>query len=98
MRSHSYINSAKKILEQYKGEMPLAAWLKTYFSANKKYGSKDRKQIAHLCYSFYRLGHAFQHLNIEERLLMSVFLASDTPSFILSELRPEWNEQIERSP
>lgn len=98
MRSYSYINSAKSILEQYKGEMPLAAWLKSYFAANKKYGSKDRKQIAHLCYSYYRLGHAFKHHSIEERLLLGVFLSSQNPVFVLQELRPEWNEQIQRSP
>jgi 16S rRNA (cytosine967-C5)-methyltransferase len=98
MRSHSYINSAKNILEQYKGEMPLAAWLKNYFAAHKKYGSKDRKQIAHLCYSFYRLGHAFESYPIEERLLVGVFLSSQTPVFVLKELKPEWNELIELTP
>jgi 16S rRNA (cytosine967-C5)-methyltransferase len=98
MRSHSYINSAKIILEQYKGEMPLAVWLKSYFAAHKKYGSKDRKQIAHLCYSYYRLGHAFKEYDIEERLLIGVFLCSQNPVFVLQELRPAWNELIQLSP
>lgn len=98
MRSHSYINSAKAILEQYKGEMPLAAWLKAYFASHKKYGSKDRKQISHLCYSYYRLGHAFASHAIEERLLLGVFLSSQNPVFVLQELRPEWNEVIQLSP
>ena len=78
--------------------MPLAAWLKTYFAAHKKYGSKDRKQITHLCYSYYRLGHAFASYEIDERLLLGVFLTSQSPAFVLQELRPEWNTIIQLSP
>jgi len=98
MRSYSYINSAKNILEQYNGDIPLAAWLKSYFAAHKKYGSKDRKQISHLCYSFYRLGHAFTSYDIEERLLLGVFLSSQSSVFVLQELKPEWNGMIQLSP
>jgi 16S rRNA (cytosine967-C5)-methyltransferase len=98
MRSHSYLNSAKVILEQYKGDIPLAAWLKTYFAANKRFGSKDRKQVANLCYSYYRLGNAFKNKEIEERLLLGLFLSSQVSSFVLQEQKPEWNAIIERSP
>lgn len=91
MRSHSYINTAKNIIELYNGIAPLSIWLKQFFKENKKYGSKDRKEIAHYCYSFYRLGNAFKELPIDERILTGVFLSSTTESFILQELRPEWN-------
>ena len=74
--------------------MPLAAWLKQFFLKEKKYGSKDRKQISHLVYCFYRLGHAYQHLDIEERLLLGIFLCSSSEQFILRQLRHEWNEKI----
>jgi 16S rRNA (cytosine967-C5)-methyltransferase len=92
-RFHSYINSAKDILSIYKGEEPLSSFLKKYFSANKKYGSKDRKQIAHLCYCFFRLGKAIMNMSMEEKLLMSEFLCADKPSEILASLKPEWNEK-----
>lgn len=48
--------------------MPLKHYLQQYFSQHKKHGSKDRKQISHLCYSYYRLGHALKELSVEERL------------------------------
>jgi len=92
-RYHSYINSAKEILNAYRGEEPLSSFLKKYFSQNKKYGSKDRKQVSHLCYCFFRLGKVIMNISMEEKLLISVFLCSDKPSEILASLKPEWNEK-----
>src|SRR5215207_9881052 len=94
MRSHSYVNTAWSILGTYDGSMPFAIWLKKFFRANKKFGSRDRKLIAHLCYSYYRLGNAFSLHTIEERILIGVFLTSTIPHAVLEELRPEWNEHI----
>ena len=93
MRIHSYLRSATQILSEYNGDQPFAAWLKGYFSANKKFGSKDRRHVSHLCYSFFRLGQAFQHLPVEERILTAIFLTADTDSDYLKELKPEWNER-----
>jgi 16S rRNA (cytosine967-C5)-methyltransferase len=94
MRSHSYINSAKTILQNYDGTLPFAAWIKQFFKAQKKYGSKDRREITHLCYSYFRLGNAFEMEPVEERMLLGVFLSSSESSFILSELKPDWNQEI----
>lgn len=94
MRSHSYINSARKIIAEYDGSAPLSSWLKQFFKSDKKFGSKDRKQISHLCYCYYRLGNAFQHLNAEERILTATFLCSTEPNKVLEELKPDWNEKV----
>lgn len=96
MRSHSYINSAKTILQDYDGRLPFAAWIKQFFKAHKKYGSKDRREITHLCYSYFRLGTAFETEPVEERMLLGVFLSSLENSFVLNELKPEWNKEIHR--
>jgi 16S rRNA (cytosine967-C5)-methyltransferase len=45
---------ANKLLAAYHGEEPLANYLKKYFAANKKHGSKDRKNISALCYTHFR--------------------------------------------
>lgn len=92
-RFHSYLNSAKQILDTYIGEEPFASFLKRFFTANKKYGSKDRKQIAHLCYCFFRLGKAAINETSEEKVLTALFLCSNQPNEILAALRPEWNEK-----
>ncbi|HEU4632636.1 MAG TPA: Fmu (Sun) domain-containing protein, partial [Flavisolibacter sp.] len=96
MRSHSYINSAQTILQQYDGSLPFAIWTKQFFKAHKKYGSKDRREITHLCYSFFRLGNAFKNASVDERILLGVFLSSGEKDFVLHELKPDWNTIIQR--
>ncbi len=96
-RYHSYINSSKEILSTYTGSEPLATYLKKHFSANKKFGSKDRKQIAHLCYCHFRLGKAFASVAIDERILIAVFLCSTESNNVLANLKPEWNEKVDFS-
>jgi len=92
-RYYSYINSAKGILSIYRGEEPLSSFLKKYFSANKKYGSKDRKQIAHLVYCFFRLGKVVMNTSIEEKILIALFVCSTESNEILAALKPDWNEK-----
>ncbi len=94
MRSHSYLNTAKTIIRSYNGDLPLSAWLKQFFKSDKKFGSKDRKNISHVCYCFYRLGNSFLHLKSEERMLIALSLCSDKPNKILEELKPERNETV----
>ncbi len=79
----------------YKGDEPLSSFLKKYFSANKKFGSKDRKQISNLCYCFFRLGKVVMNTSAEEKILTGLFLCSDKSNEILAALKPEWNEKYE---
>lgn len=78
MRFQSYFNTAILLIRQYDGSTPLLHFLKQYFSQHKKHGSKDRKFISHLCYNYYRLGHALKANTAEERLLVAIFLCNDT--------------------
>lgn len=95
-RYHSYINSAKDILSIYKGEEPFSSFLKKYFSANKKFGSRDRKQVSNLCYCFFRMGKAVMNVSFEEKLLTALFFCSTESNEILAALKPEWNSQVEQ--
>lgn len=74
--------------------MPFAHFLRTFFRSEKKFGSRDRKTIADLCYSAFRLGKAGLSLPPEERILTGFFLTHDQPSELLGTLRPEWNQLI----
>ncbi len=93
-RFHSYINSAGQIIDQYSGKEPLASFLQSHFRSNKKYGSRDRKIISNLCYSFFRLGKQSENIPIEEKLLLGLFLTSDGPDELLEALRPDWNQLL----
>ncbi|MCD2422926.1 methyltransferase domain-containing protein [Niabella pedocola] len=75
-RFYSYLNSAVKIIGDYKGQEPLAQFLKNYFSREKKFGGKDRKQVAQLCYAYYRLGKSFTDLSFEQRVLLGLRLSA----------------------
>jgi 16S rRNA (cytosine967-C5)-methyltransferase len=90
----SYVLSAQTIIEAYNGSIPFAAWVKNYFKQNKKFGSRDRKNILELCYSFFRLGKAFSILPIEERFLAGLFLTRSKSHPVLEALKPGWNENI----
>ena len=96
-RYHSYLNSATTILSAYEGEEPFASFIKKYFSQHKKFGSKDRKQVSHLCYSYFRLGKALPAMAVEERILIGLFLCSHQTNEVLQELKPEWNERVTSS-
>lgn len=92
---HRYLNYAISILNEYNGEEPLHLYLKKYFSANKKHGSKDRKQITSLCYDYFRVGFAVSSkISIQEKMLLATFLVEKKSSAVLEKLKPLWNEKI----
>src|SRR5688572_29483696 len=97
MRSHSYINTTKRIIDEYDGSIPLSSFLKQFFKEEKKFGSTDRKQIAHACYCYYRLGKAFDGYTIDEKILFGIFLCSQSENIYLKELKPEWNERVKET-
>jgi 16S rRNA (cytosine967-C5)-methyltransferase len=97
MRIHSYLKNAESLLSFYDGNSPFAGWLKQFFATNKKYGSKDRKYIAQLCYNYFRLGQAFKKYNAEEKFFIGQFLTSIAPNIFLEIEKPEWNEVITKS-
>ena len=70
--------------------MPLTHYLKTYFSENKKHGSKDRKWISHFCFSYYRLGKALANIEIEKRLPIAVYLCTEDLSDLQGYLPNDW--------
>jgi 16S rRNA (cytosine967-C5)-methyltransferase len=84
---------AIEIVEAYKGDMPLHVWLKDYFRLNKQMGSRDRKTLSTLVYSYYRLGHAVKNLSIKDRILTGFFLCNDRPGELLTYFRPLWTEK-----
>jgi len=89
-RYHSYINTALRIIKSYKGDTPFSIFIKQCFSKEKKFGSRDRKQIAALCYSYFRVGLGFNKQLNENNLLSAFFLANTGTSSLVQELKPAW--------
>ena len=76
-RFTAYFNTAKNLVMSYKGEMPLSIYLKNYFAIHKKHGSTDRKQIAHWCYCYYRIGKILIEEDIDLRIRIAYFLCNE---------------------
>jgi 16S rRNA (cytosine967-C5)-methyltransferase len=98
VKYYSHLNTAVSILEMYKGQEPFTYFLRTFFSQRRKYGSRDRKQIAQLCYSFFRLGKAGQGLLVEDRILTAYFLCATDSDELLQFLKPAWHEFASMKP
>lgn len=75
--AHRYIDSAAVIVSEYDGSIPLHHYLKQFFAAQKKFGSRDRRAISHACYCYYRLGHSMKQLSITDRLRAAIFLCTE---------------------
>ncbi len=93
-RQHSYLASAIKVIASHKSGEPLVHHLKRFFAADKKYGSKDRKQITSLCYNYYRTGKALKDMSTEERIIVSTFLCTSVPNSFLEEIHPALNATV----
>ncbi len=92
-RFYSYLNTAKLLIENYEGDVPFHHYIKQYFRENSKYGSRDRKQISALCYSYFRAGRAVVSGDMDARLKASYFLCTDKPNEMLSFFKESWNDK-----
>lgn len=92
-RYFSHINSSKKILDTYDGLQPFPFHLKKQFAANKNFGSKDRRNIAEICYAWLRTSHLFAQKINDENIIRTVFLCSAGQHPLLEALAPALNEK-----
>jgi len=94
-RFHSYITSAQSIVEAYKKGSPLSHQLKLFFQTDKKYGSRDRKTIAAICYHYFRTFYLLQSIeSFEEKIIKATFLCESEENELLKALSPGLNEFI----
>lgn len=78
---HQHIGT---IIQRYRGEMPLANFLKFYFKKNPILGSRDRKMISEMAYSYYRCAKGLipTDLSVAEKIDASLLLAESAASHI----------------
>lgn len=72
------------ILQRYRGEMPLANFLKFYFKKNPILGSRDRKILSEMAYCYYRCAKGLLPITISvaEKIDASLLLAESSVSHI----------------
>ncbi|MET0635365.1 MAG: Fmu (Sun) domain-containing protein [Chitinophagaceae bacterium] len=96
MFHYSHLNTAARILASYEGGQPFGLYLKEFFRQDKKYGSRDRRQISHLCYCYFRLGRLSPDEAMTDRILTGLFLCSETADELLINLKPDWAKAINK--
>ncbi|MFZ9660427.1 MAG: Fmu (Sun) domain-containing protein [Chitinophagaceae bacterium] len=81
---------------QYKGDSPLAIYLKEFFKKDSKFGSRDRKTISSLCYSYYRAGKSFSEIDLKEKIICAYFLCSTVCNEFITDLGVEWETNVSK--
>ncbi|MCF8339586.1 MAG: Fmu (Sun) domain-containing protein [Chitinophagaceae bacterium] len=93
-RYFSHLNTAGELITQFTGSLPFNLYLKQFFAAHKKYGSKDRRQITSLCYHYFRVGNALISSDLKNKIIASRFLIATEPDDFISALKPDWADFI----
>lgn len=71
---HNQLQHAVRIIDQYPGKEPFHLYLKDFFRQHKQFGSRDRRNLAGLCYGYFRTGKMFLELNTPKKIILSAFL------------------------
>ncbi len=74
--------------------MPLAIHLKSFYKLNKKFGGRDRKNINHFCYCYFRTGKVFKKDTITDAITKSLFLCTNKDDVLLKQLNEEYNSKV----
>ncbi len=74
---YSHLINIKKIVDTYRQQQPLSLFLKSFFRANKKIGSRDRKNIAQHVYNYFRLGNALPEADFFVRLQLAGYIVDN---------------------
>jgi 16S rRNA (cytosine967-C5)-methyltransferase len=85
------LRAAEQLLSGYAGLQPFPFYLKDFFRENRRFGSRDRRQVSAFCYAFFRLGRALPALPLRERILAGFLLCAEDAAAVFERLRPEWS-------
>ena len=91
---HSYQSTASSILGSFSFKESFPVYLKKFFKQHKKYGSRDRKIIADLCFGFFRIGNAASAHSLIDQMVMGYFLTHDVDGGYLAFANPPLVDKI----
>jgi 16S rRNA (cytosine967-C5)-methyltransferase len=91
---HSHVNAAVAAIKGYNGSLTLSNYLKKFFAGDKKYGSKDRKNISDLCYHYFRTGCALKNADPIQKIMAGLFLTHSSANEYIVAFAPGLNERI----
>ena len=89
-----HFRSAIDIIETYQFNEPFSVFLKNHFRKHKKFGSKDRKSIADLCFGYFRIGQSAMSYPIQDQIIIGFYLAHSLDTGFLLGPTPELSASI----
>jgi 16S rRNA (cytosine967-C5)-methyltransferase len=90
----SRLRTAEVVLAHYEGDVPFPLHLKAFFRDNKRFGSRDRRELAEICYRFFRLGHALPDLDLRPRIEAAMLINPADGSYdTLTERHPDFRPE-----
>jgi 16S rRNA (cytosine967-C5)-methyltransferase len=75
-----------EVIATYDGSVPLHRFLANWFREHKKLGSRDRRGIRELVYSYFRLGRALEKESPEMRMQIALFLTQEKAGGLFTDL------------
>ncbi|HXS35971.1 MAG TPA: hypothetical protein VN721_04685 [Flavipsychrobacter sp.] len=91
----------------YTGEIPLAHFLKNYFKLNTKLGSRDRKMLSEMAYSWYRCEKGILHgkkqgiwdgeIDFEDKVKVCLLLCGAQEKLTKPFLPENWTPYLQKS-
>ena len=94
---YSHLQSSIAIIQLYKPGEPFVHFIRKYFALHKKFGSKDRKKISALCYSYFRTKHLLNGQSLSHAIVHACFLCEGEYSALLEDQAPALNQKIQLS-
>jgi len=90
MIANQRVISALEILNEFKVlDIPLSRFLSGWFKAHPKAGSRDRRILNDLLYSYYRAYHLIQGLELREKMIAAYFLMGNTEQGVMELVQAE---------
>jgi len=83
----------KTIIATYNGSIPLAHFLKGYFRQYPILGSRDRKILSTLAYTYYRIGKGTDNKDWPDTLMAQMLKGKRKTTLILSLTAPRVKER-----
>jgi 16S rRNA (cytosine967-C5)-methyltransferase len=80
------------IIRTYNGSMPLTYFLRDFFRQRPKLGSRDRKILSDMAYSWYRCSKGFGDMPLHQKLNACLYLCDTQSKHVQQFLPASWQE------
>jgi 16S rRNA (cytosine967-C5)-methyltransferase len=89
------LRQLKEAIQSYQYPMPFQEHLHNFFTKNKNMGSKDRKELRQLAYSYLRIGKSLRYHDFDKRAVIADFLCNSEPILTQNAFKESYKQTVE---